>query len=78
MQQPTVEPEAPPPAAVPTPVTEVDIEIDFGDMSLNGDAETRVVAGAAQEDDEIGLDGFDMDASLDGDFSDIEVSGPAP
>ena len=78
VQQPTVEPEAPPPAAVPTPVTEVDIEIDFGDMSLNGDAETRVVAGAAQEDDEIGLDGFDMDASLDGDFSDIEVSGPAP
>lgn len=78
-QQPVVsQPEASPPATAPMPVAKVDIEIDFSGLRLNGEAETRVVAGGALEDDEIGLDAFDTDAALDGEFSDIEVSGPVP
>ncbi len=72
-------PEASPPPAVPAPVAEVDIEIDFSGLRLNSEVETRVVVGAAEGlDDEIGLDGFEMDAALDGEFSDIDVGGPAP
>ena len=83
VQQATIQPEleVSPQATVPTTTMEVDIEIDFSGLRLNSEAETRVVAGAAQVadvDDEIGLDGFEMDAGLDGEFSDVEVGWPTP
>ena len=63
---------------VPEEPRHVDIEIDFGGLRLNGDAETRLISGPVAEadiDDEIGIDDFEPVAALDGDFADIEV-GP--
>lgn len=76
-----VEPEAV--VAIATQPEPEDIEIDFGSLRLGGEAETRmsaVDATKAQElDDEIGLEGFDLDEALgDTEFSDIDVGGPSP
>ena len=55
------------------------MEINFGGLRLGDEATTQVIAGAAQDqDDEIVLDGFELDVALDGQYSDIEVGGPAP
>ncbi|MFY3386996.1 ArdC family protein [Paracidovorax sp. MALMAid1276] len=70
-------PVAPSPAAQ---AADEDVEIDFGGLRLGDEATQAVSAGAAQDqgDDEIALDGFELDVALDGQYSDIEVGGPAP